>query len=435
MNRAELLVDGHAIVPALLRDLQEACRTIHVSIFLLFRDPIGEEIARLLARKASEGVAVRVILNVAKTDMGDPFSTGERQMMRHDPTWPHNPTKVEPLCKWMRDQGIQVIDSNIDYEKIPEVSPRLRSIASQIKETISLSELHVDHRKLITIDGCIGYCGGANLGAQYLYHVPFDPSCDAREEAKRRLKSKQPEPWWKWHDSLTRFEGPIVMELEKHFRDRWRLDGGERYEPIEALTPPGRGEPIHSAELLCNEPNDKPNQVREKYLELIAGARESIFIENPYLYHQGIVDALIAAKRRTPKLQVDLVLPDYRHNDNRFGQDAQQHAYQSYLEAGINVYEYLNHFNHLKLAVFDSRWSIHGSTNLNYRSLENDKDFELVVLVDDEPLARKALKEVRDRDIAHSRRYTRRDLRSWRGRLRLNLRDPRTLLLLSRKVL
>jgi cardiolipin synthase len=148
-----------------------------------------------------------------------------------------------------------------------------------------------------------------------------------------------------------------------------------------------------------------------------------------------LVDALIAAKKRTPKLQIDLVLPDYRHNDNRFGQDAQQHAYKRYLEAGINVYEYANHFNHLKLAVFDSRWSIHGSTNLNYRSLENDKDFELVVLVDDEPLARKALQEVRDRDIQHSRRYTHRDLRSWRGRLRLNLRDPSTLLLLSRKVL
>src|SRR5471032_1998101 len=78
MNRATLLVDGHRILPELLRDLSSARSTIHISIFLFFRDPIGEEIAALLARKAAEGVKVRVLLNVEKTNMGDPFSTAEK---------------------------------------------------------------------------------------------------------------------------------------------------------------------------------------------------------------------------------------------------------------------------------------------------------------------------------------------------------------------
>jgi cardiolipin synthase len=435
MNRAALLIDGHRILPELLRDLGEARQSIHISIFLFFRDPIGEEIAKLLARKAAEGVKVRVLLNVEKTNMGDPFSTGEKKMMSHDPGFHHDPTNVTPLCKWMREQGIAVVDTNIDYDHVIHCDARLRSIAAQIRDTIAVDDLHIDHRKIVIVDGCVGYCGGANVGAQYLFHVPFEPGRDAEVEGEERKKAGQSEPWWKWHDSLTRFEGPIVRDLECHFRDRWILDGGSDYLSETPLEPPGRGDWILHAEQLVNEPNDKPNQVTEKYLELIDSARESIFIENPYLYHPAIVEALVAARRARPELRVDLILPCYKNNDNAFAQDAQQHAYSKYLEVGIGVHEYLHHFNHLKLAIFDGRYSIHGSTNLNYRSLERDKDFELNVFVDDVGLASKALREVRDEDLKWSKRFTLADLRGLRGRFQVRTRDPRTLLLLSRKVL
>jgi cardiolipin synthase len=436
VNYARLLIDGHRVLPALLRDLAEARRSIHVSMFLFFRDPIGEEIASLLARKAADGVAVRVLLNLEKTHMGDPFSTGERRMMRHDPSVHHDPTDVRPLCEWMRARGIEVVDSNIDYDRIIEASdPRLRSLAAQIRETIAIDDLHVDHRKIIVIDARVAYCGGANIGAQYLFHEPFDPARESHAEGEERKKRRLPEPWWKWHDSLTRFEGPVAQELDGHFRDRWILDGGREYPPVQPLPAEPRGRPIRHAEVLLNEPNDRPNQVRERYLELIRGARESIFIENPYLYHPAIVDALLSAKSARPSLRVDLVLPARRWNDNSFAHDAQQHHYRRYLRAGIAVHEYQNHFNHLKTAVFDGRFSIHGSTNLNYRSLENDKDFELVVCVEDEGLAQEVLEQVRDADIPRSRRFTVRDVRGLRGRLRVRTRDPRTLLLLSRRVL
>ncbi|HET9753278.1 MAG TPA: phosphatidylserine/phosphatidylglycerophosphate/cardiolipin synthase family protein, partial [Myxococcales bacterium] len=361
---------------------------------------------------------------------------GEKRMMRHDPDVHHDPTDVRPLCAFLREHGVEVVDTNIDYDHVVQAGDaRLRSLAAQIRDTVAIDDLHVDHRKIVIIDGRVGYCGGANVGAQYLYHEPFDPEVDARVEGDLRKKRGLPEPWWKWHDSLTRFEGPLACALEEHFRDRFILDGGKEYEPVEPLAPEPRGRAIGKAEVLLNEPNDQPNQVCERYLELIRGARESIFIENPYLYHPAIVDSLIAAKRARPGLRVDLVLPARRHNDNNFAHDAQQHAYKGYLEAGIAVYEYQNHFNHLKIAAFDGRFSIHGSTNLNYRSLENDKDFELVVCVEDEGLAGQVLSEVRDVDLRFSRRYTRRDLRGLRGRFRVRTRDPRTLLLVSRKVL
>jgi len=437
-NFAELHVDGHRILPALLRDIASAERVIHVSIFLFFCDPIGREVADALASRARAGVDVRVLLNMEKTAMGDPFSTGEKEMMKHDPDVDYDPTDTRPLYELLTAAGVHVHDTNIDYDaEVRHADARLRSVAQQIKSAIAVDDMHIDHRKLVIIDGRIGWCGGANIGAQYLFHVPFDPSKDAREEGLERKLARLPEPWWKWHDSLTRFEGPIALELDAVFHDRWVLDGGEEYAPLTAaLTNDApRGRRVEHAELHYNEPNDQPNGVRELYLRLINEARFSIFIENPYLYHPEVAHALCAAKARNPSLSVVLVVPAGRHNDNSFSQDAQEHEYANYLSSGIELYEYQNHFNHLKMAVFDERYSIHGSTNLNCRSLENDKDFELVVLVDDPALARAVLERVRDIDLTHSRRIRASDLQDGLAGLRRRIRDPRTLLLLERRML
>jgi len=438
-NRAELLINGDAMLPSLLADIHAARSTIHISIFLWFRDPIGDELADALLARARNGVAVRVLLNVQKTAMGDPFSTGEAEMMEHDPTVKHDPTEVTPLCERMREGGVQVFDTNIDYDaKLLGIHPRLQSISTQIADAIDIDVLHVDHRKIIVIDGRIAYCGGANIGAQYLYHVPFDPAKEAKQEGEERRVAELSEPWWKWHDSLTRFEGPIAAELDRAFHERFVLDGGPDFTPpqgIDTAPETNRGHAIREARVLCNAPSPKANAVRELYLELIRNAERSIFIENPYLYHPAIVDALCEAKSARPKLDVTLILPALEWNDNKFAQDAQQHEYVRYLAHGIRVYEYRNHFTHVKLAVFDERYSIHGSTNLNFRSLEDDKDFELVVLVDDEPFARQVLELVRDVDLRYSKEIVAHDLGSHLAGFRMRHRDPRTLYLISQRVL
>lgn len=437
-NFAALMVDGHRMLPALLEDIASAKHSIHLSMFLFFRDPIGEEVADALRRRAQAGVAVRVLLNVEKTAMGDPFSTGEREMMRHDPAVDYDPTDVKPMCLKLRAAGVLVQDTNIDYDReLPGLNPRLQSIAQQLRGGISVDDMHVDHRKIVLVDGRVAWCGGANIGAQYMYHVPFDPQKDARAEGEERKLAQLPEPWWKWHDSLTRFEGPVAVAIEQHFHERWVLDGGEDYAPIAVTSGDGppRGRPLRDARVYSNEPNARPNDVRELYLRLIREARRSIFLENPYLYHPQIADALCAAKAARPDLDVVLVVPSGRHNDNSYGQDAQEHEYARYLQAGIAVHEYANHFTHLKMAVFDERFSIHGSTNLNCRSLEDDKDFELVVLVDDEPLARWVLAHVRDVDVANARRIVDQDLHGTLAGLRRRVRDPRTLAMLAKRVL
>ena len=79
---AENLVDGHRTLPVLVDDLATATRAIHVAVFLFFDDPIAEELERVLVAKSRAGVHVRVLLNVEKTNIGDPFSTGEERMMK-----------------------------------------------------------------------------------------------------------------------------------------------------------------------------------------------------------------------------------------------------------------------------------------------------------------------------------------------------------------
>jgi cardiolipin synthase len=439
-NFAEMLIDGHQILPSLLADLRAARCEIHVSMFLFFRDPVGLEIAAVLCDKAVAGVAVRVLLNLQKTAMGDPFSTGEKEMIAEDPNVDYDPTEVSPLCELLKTSGVEVVDTNIDYDADrPHLDERLRSIAAQIRDVVGVDDLHIDHRKLVIVDRRVAYTGGANIGAQYMNHAPFDPAVDARDEAEAWRDAGEREPWRKWHDSLTRFEGPVVAEINEHFRERWLLDGGADFAfgpaPLAPATEPPRGIAVDAVTVLASAPLGAPNPVLAAYLQLIAAAERSIFVENPYCYYPAFIAALVAAKTARPALDVTVVLPALEWNDNEFAHDAQQFHYAAMIGCGVNVYEYQNHFNHLKTAVFDERWSIHGSTNLNFRSLEDDVDFELVAIVDGPALARDMLARVRDADLLHARRFTAADLDDSLAGLRITTRDPRTVLLLSRRAL
>ena len=130
-------------------------------------------------------------------------------MMRHDPNVHHDPCKVKPLCERMRSAGIEVFDTNIEYGKEPRThDSRLRSVARQIRQTLDLDAMHVDHRKLVVIDGAIAYRGGANIGAQYLYRQAFDASKEARAEGDELKAAGNPEPW-----CASCSEGPALKAL------------------------------------------------------------------------------------------------------------------------------------------------------------------------------------------------------------------------------
>ncbi len=435
---AENLVDGHRTLPVLLADFEAATRAINISIFLFFDDPICEQIERVLERRARAGVAVRVLLNVEKTDVGDPFSTGESRMMKQDPSFDRDPTDITQLRARLTEAGVEVLDTELDYDEVVDTGdPALDALGREIRGAVDVDALHIDHRKLITIDGRVSYCGSANFGAQYLYHRAFHPGVNACDEADAGRANGDPEPWWKWHDGLVRFEGQIVHDLDVVFRERWRLGGGADFRPLPAVEPVApRGVPIESARVIKNEPSSRPNAIRTELCDRIAAATSSIFIENPYLYHPAIVDALVAAKERAPAMRVTLIVPARGWNDNNFAQDAQEYHYAAFLAAGIEVYEYQNHFTHLKVCTFDERWALVGSANLNFRSLEDDKDFEACVLVEGPELARRINTDVRDFDLPWCKRVAHEAVAGVSlDALRVRVRDPRTLLMIASREL
>lgn len=432
-NWAENLVDGHRVLPVLMADLRAARSTIHFSTFLWFNDPIGQAIADELCRKAIQGVRVRVLVNLAKTELGDPFSTGEQEMMERDPDFPDDALDSEALARRMRGCGVELYDSNLDFDcAVNTDDVQLLEQRRLIRDTSRMDAMHVDHRKVIVIDGRVAYLGSANIGAQYLHWHAFDPAIEAKEEARRLHAADRPEAWWKWHDGFVRFEGPVALELDRVFRERWVLDGGSDYGVVETVpgTSAPRGIPIDGIELFKNQPDATPNACRRAFLESIRSARESIFIENPYLYHPDIVGALLDAKGHNASMQITLIVPALQWNDNEYAQDALQHHYASFVRAGIRVFEYQNHFNHLKLAVFDERVSIVGSANLNFRSLENDCDFELIARVHSPAFARSINEQVRDVDLRTAVEMTEDELS-----FSVRRRDPRTLFLVGRRVL
>ncbi len=421
----ENLVNGDRVLPRLLADIDAAERCVHLSMFLFFNDPIGQEVADHLAAASRRGVVVRVLINVAKTHWADPLHTGEAKMIAADPNFNGDCLDVNALAARLRAGGVLFTDDDIDYNVKPPHIPDAWLVDEEaVRKAVILSAAHIDHRKLVAIDGRVGYCGSANVGAQYLYHRPFDPRVLDGEEAKQRIAAGLDEPWRKWHDGLVRFEGEVVRAFDQVFRERWVLDGGDDFFPVTNLPAPMTGFPVDSLQIVTCQPSPAANAIRELFLRRIALAQSSIFIENPYMYHPAIIDALIAAKRARPGLRIDLVQTTRALNDSPFSADAQEFRYQRYLPEGIAVYEYLNHFNHLKIAAFDGRWSIFGSANVNYRSLEDDKDFEMCVLVDDVTIAEAVEREVRDVDVANSRRVDHAVLG-----LRSDNREPITVLL------
>lgn len=403
ITTAQLLLNGNQVLPQLLWDIKQAANYIHVEMFLFELDNPGIEISNALIASAQRGLKVRVLMNFSKS------------FLTHVDAGP-----IQLLTEPMKQAGIEVINSDIDYHAAVGTDTddvALQKDASNISATLSaFTPLVIDHRKLVTIDGRVAYLGSANFGREYLYHDPLNPLLEADDEAKDAATER----WVKWRDGLVRFTGGIAPALDAYFRARWVLDGGGDYGTMPIITsPPLPPVPftetktatqfVDQYRIVASQPDGTPNQVLSLFIDEIQHATRSIFVENSYLYHPSIIQELINAKEARPELRIDLVMPSPSWIDFGPSGDWQQFQYQRLIPAGINVFEYQNHMTHLKVATFDGARAIVGSANMNYRSLENDKDFELVMHVDG-GLASYIDTYVRDVDTLFSRQYTSSDL-------------------------
>jgi len=304
-NLIKFLIDGPSVMAEGGKALRAANSSIHIEMFQLQADNIGWGLAKLLSEKAKAGLKVRVLI--------DAYGSG----LKDDP-------ELARMLASLRDSGVSVIAKKPPF-----------------------MDEHLDHRKVVIIDGNVGFTGSMNIG---------------------RLFQDD------WHDQQTMIIGPAVIELQKAFVERWYLAGGELLSDMELF--PFIPEAQGGAETrVITHIGLRDLNIKAVYLRAIATAQNSIRIANPYFTDEDIINALCAAARRGVRVQV--VLP--QENDQAMVQHASRSSYPKLVEAGVEVYEYKGRMAHEKVAVMDGRWSTFGSSNLDARSLINNDELNLVV--------------------------------------------------------
>jgi len=343
-NKIELLVKGSTAFPKVFEEIDKAKDSIHVSYYIFNNDKLGNEFADKLIAAKQRGVDVRVMID----------GIGSTQMVPNS-----GPRKIAAK---MEAAGIEVIRNHV-FDPT-RAGPEIIN--------------HPDHRKLVLVDGKVGFTGGMNVGDHYVDE---------------------------YHDLMVKVEGGAVSQMQAEWMTSWMHLGGKidpgkddatvraRYFPQRkpGEAPPGN-QAIKTAQAIPGE-ND---EIRRTYLDKIAKAEKSIYIENPYCTNPQVQDALIAAAKRG--VDVHVILPG--ESDHGFSHLAARQKYPEMLKAGVKIYEYPG-FNHGKVMVVDEKFTTIGSSNLDDVALYHI--YELNLNVDDPKFAKESIDNIFKKDIPISR--------------------------------
>ncbi|MEP6672425.1 MAG: phospholipase D-like domain-containing protein [Chthoniobacter sp.] len=333
-NRITTLSDGDAIFPAMLGAIHLARHTVTFETFVFHRGGIAQQFVDALAERARAGVEVKMIVD----DLGS-FGAGA-------------------YFAALRAAGVQL----------------------EVYHPVFSADLwrlnYRTHRKLLVVDGKIGFIGGVGIGDEWHGH-----SSGSDE----------------WRDLHYRVEGPVVAQLQAAFHSNWfavhhEVILGPGYFP--ALTEIGHAR----AGAFFSAPQRGRYTVGLMYHLAIAGARESLLIENPYFVpDRALTEALCAAAQRGVKVKV--IMPG-RHIDFSPARLASRKRWPRLRAAGVELYEFRGTMLHSKLLVADSLFVSVGSANFDPRSLAINDEANLVVL---DPSFAREQERVFESDLQRSR--------------------------------
>lgn len=344
-NRVVALQNGNRIFPAMLEAIRGAERSIDFETYIYWSGRIGEEFAEALAERARAGVAVRVLL--------DWLGTGKMD---------------DRLIDLMRSAGVEVVKYHpIRWYNLDRVNNRT-------------------HRKLLIVDGRIGFTGGVGIADEWLGDAE-DPE--------------------HWRDSHYQVEGPAVAQLQAAFLDNWIetegrvVHGPDVFPPLEPAGP-------HRAQVFRSSAEDGSESVRLMYLLSLSAAKRSIRLASAYFVPDELaVEALVRARQRGVTVQI--IVPG-RHIDFAVVRRASRALWGPLLEAGVEIHEYQPTMYHCKVLIVDDVWVSVGSTNFDNRSFRLNDEANLNVL--DPEFAAEQVR-VFEGDLRRSRRIT---LEAWRRR-------------------
>jgi cardiolipin synthase len=236
------------------------------------------------------------------------------------------------------------------------------------------------HRELVIVDGTVAFAGGAGFADQWLLNQKHDPQ---------------------WRDTMLRFEGPAAASRNATFAENWLEASGEVIVAPEYF-PDNPGQGSTNALVVTSSPMaGRSTEARVLFQSLVAKATKSIHITNPYfLPDKSLREELVKAVKRGA--EVTMVVPGAK-NDHLLTRRSSRALYGDLLKAGARIFEYEPSMIHAKIALFDGKWAVAGSTNLDSRSFGLNDEVN-VAMPDPAVVAR--LEEDFQRDLSRSREMT-----------------------------
>ena len=349
-NRIEVLLNGDETFPVMLREIRRAKSTITFAQYLYEDGSIARELAQAFAERCRAGVKVDILLDR------------------------HGSGKVpSDIIATMKDAGCHV-----EYFRQVEAE-------GIIFPWKLLRYNYRSHRRVLVIDGQIGFTGGYGISEAWTGN------------------GRSPEHW---RDTNARIEGPVVGFLQSAFAESWLETtgiaiGGDGYFP--------RVEPSGNlpAQIVKSSPAGGSFQNYMLFLLSINSAKKSILITNPYFIPDDVMtEALVKAATRG--VRVVVILPG--EIDSQLTYSTSRSHYGPLLLGGVQVFEYKASLMHAKTIVIDGVWSTIGSTNFDNRSFALNQEINLTVY--DSGIAHR-LEEIFQEDLKYSQQIT---YEQWRSR-------------------
>lgn len=328
-NQVEIFTDGQKKFQDLRRELSQAEAYIHIQYYIIKNDEVFDSLIPILLQKAKMGVEVRILYD----------GMGGRLM---------------PKKKWklLEAQGVKVAAF------FPPVLGRLQ-----------LRVNYRNHRKIVVIDGRVGYVGGFNIGREY---ISLDPK------------------FGYWRDTHLKLTGEAATGLQLRFALDWNYAAKEnlfkdkKYFTETVQTDPRQyEEQMVGIQIIASGPDTSARQIRDNYLELFHKARHHIYIQTPYFVPD---DAVLSALEIAAQSGVDVRLMIPCKPDHPFVYWATYSYVGDLLHAGARCYTYENGFLHAKGVTVDGCVSCYGTANMDIRSFE--LNFEVNAVIYDEVTTR-----------------------------------------------
>jgi cardiolipin synthase len=320
-STAEVLVEGRSFYPPMLEDVAAAQSSVHINQFGFRPGAVGDRFAELLVAKARDGVPVRLVVD---TQGSDPEG-GSRHFYER-----------------LTGAGVEVCV--VRATKPRAVAGPLGKGGEARWNVRALG--HIDHRKVVVVDGRIGWVGGAGIEDHF-------------EDGR-------------FHDLFLRVEGPVVAQLQLVFLATFRwLGGAIGVDELERLLPrmdDGAGIP---AVVLHNAPG-RYRPITDAIARVLEGAQETLDVVNPYVTDRGMIRRVEQAARRG--VRVRLFVP--ANANNWACAAAQQFHHAKLLDAGVRILEYPTML-HAKAFVRDGEELLAGTCNLEAWSLKRFFEIDL----------------------------------------------------------